>query len=116
MILDEATSAVDTQTEREIQDALENLIQGRTTIAIAHRLSTLRKADRLVVLERGRIVEVGRHDTLIDKPDGAFARLHRAQIELAGLGVNAGHTPETHEPDGQDVHKSGAPVTPEESR
>ncbi len=85
LILDEATSSVDTETEREIQEALENLIRGRTTIAIAHRLSTLRRADRLVVLERGRIVEVGRHHDLLQVPDGPFARLHRAQIELAGI-------------------------------
>jgi ATP-binding cassette subfamily B protein len=84
LILDEATSAVDTQTEREIQEALENLTRGRTTIAIAHRLSTLRRADRLVVLERGRVVEVGRHQDLLESPDGAFARYHRAQLQLIG--------------------------------
>jgi ATP-binding cassette subfamily B protein len=83
LILDEATSAVDTETELEIQEALDNLIQGRTTIAIAHRLSTLRKADRLVVMERGRIVEVGPHRELLKSPSGAYSRLHQAQLELA---------------------------------
>jgi ATP-binding cassette subfamily B protein len=81
LILDEATSSVDTETEREIQLALENLVQGRTTIAIAHRLSTLRRADRLVVVERGRITEVGPHDQLLERK-GTYARLHRAQFEM----------------------------------
>jgi ATP-binding cassette subfamily B protein len=83
LILDEATSSVDTETEREIQEALDNLIQGRTTIAIAHRLSTLSRADRLVVLERGRIAEVGHHHELLKSPAGAYSRLHKAQAELA---------------------------------
>ncbi len=82
LILDEATSSVDTETEREIQEALDNLIRGRTTIAIAHRLSTLRKADRLVVLEHGKIVEVGPPNDLLQR-SGAYSRLHRAQMELA---------------------------------
>lgn len=81
LILDEATSSVDTETEREIQQALDNLIRGRTTIAIAHRLSTLRRADRIVVLERGRIAEVGHEHELLKSP-GVFSRLHRAQLEL----------------------------------
>ncbi len=78
LILDEATSSVDTETEKEIQKALDNLVRGRTTIAIAHRLSTLRKADRLVVMDRGRIVEVGNHDALMAR-EGAYYRLYQAQ-------------------------------------
>lgn len=78
LILDEATSSVDTETEKEIQKALDNLVRGRTTIAIAHRLSTLRKADRLVVMDRGHIVEEGPHDALIARR-GAYFRLYEAQ-------------------------------------
>ena len=78
LILDEATSAVDTETEKEIQKALDNLVKGRTTIAIAHRLSTLRKADRLVVMDRGRIVEIGNHDELM-AIEGHYYKLYMAQ-------------------------------------
>ena len=78
LILDEATSSVDSETEKEIQKALENLVQGRTTIAIAHRLSTLHRADRLVVLDRGRVVEEGTHDALMAS-EGAYFNLYQAQ-------------------------------------
>jgi ATP-binding cassette subfamily B protein len=82
LILDEATSAVDTETEKEIQRALDNLVRGRTTIAIAHRLSTLRKADRLVVMDKGFVVEEGTHDALIEA-QGAYWRLYEAQQRQA---------------------------------
>jgi len=82
LIMDEATSSVDSETEKEIQKALDNLVKGRTTIAIAHRLSTLHKADRLVVLDRGEVVEVGSHDDLMAK-HGAYFKLYEAQARNA---------------------------------
>lgn len=79
LILDEATSALDTVTELQIQAALEHLMQGRTTFVVAHRLSTIRKADRIVVMEQGRIVEIGSHESLLDRA-GLYAHLHTLQV------------------------------------
>jgi ATP-binding cassette subfamily B protein len=84
LILDEATSSVDVETEKQIQESIAELIKGRTTFAIAHRLSTLRNADRLVVLEAGRIVEIGTHDELLER-NGRFAELVRLQREVAEI-------------------------------
>ncbi|WP_207671237.1 ABC transporter ATP-binding protein [Paenibacillus cymbidii] len=84
LILDEATASVDTETERQIQEAISRLVKGRTTFAIAHRLSTLRGADRLVVLERGRIVEVGTHEALLER-EGVYFKLVEAQKETSKI-------------------------------
>jgi ATP-binding cassette, subfamily B, bacterial len=82
LILDEATSSVDTESEKSIQDALAVLTRGRTTIAIAHRLSTLRNADRILVMNHGKLVEQGSHAELM-KQDGLYAKLVRIQTDLA---------------------------------
>jgi subfamily B ATP-binding cassette protein MsbA len=80
LILDEATSALDQEAERLVQEALTTLMLNRTSFVIAHRLSTVRRADAIIVLERGRVVEIGRHDDLIARPHGAYARLHELQL------------------------------------
>ena len=84
LVLDEATASVDTATEKQIQQALDHLLAGRTSIVVAHRLSTVRKADRIAVVEAGRIIEIGKHDELIKK-GGLYAKLWSIQSEHAEL-------------------------------
>ena len=89
LLLDEATSALDAESERLVQDALARLMKGRTTLVIAHRLSTVRDADLIVVMEAGRIVETGRHDALVTR-NGTYARLQRLQALGEGEEVTPG--------------------------
>ncbi|MGI9627767.1 MAG: ATP-binding cassette domain-containing protein, partial [Longimicrobiales bacterium] len=96
LILDEATSAVDTETERKIQEAIDRLVEGRTVFAIAHRLSTLARADRIFAMKDGRLVEAGTHAQLLAKPEGLYRRLHTLQREL--------HNPDEHEHDEHREH------------
>lgn len=88
LLLDEATSSLDAESERKVQTALERLMQGRTTLVIAHRLATVQKADRIVVMDQGRIVSAGRHDSLMAE-DGLYARLARMQFMSAGSSADA---------------------------
>ncbi len=80
LVLDEATSSLDAESERLVQDALANLMRDRTSFVIAHRLSTVRRADAIIALERGRVAEIGRHDELLARPGGVYAKLYAQQI------------------------------------
>jgi ATP-binding cassette subfamily B protein len=82
LLLDEATSSLDAENETLVQEALAHLMQGRTTLVIAHRLATVLSCDRILVLDRGRIVEEGTHDTLVQR-GGLYARLARLQFDTA---------------------------------
>ncbi|MGV6871065.1 ABC transporter ATP-binding protein [Pseudochelatococcus sp. B33] len=89
LILDEATSSLDSESEALIQQAIERLMQGRTTIVVAHRLSTVRAMDRILVFDRGRVVEEGGHEALLAKPDGAYKALFERQVSELGKSLVA---------------------------
>ena len=81
LLLDEATSSLDAESERVVQDALDTLLEGRTALIIAHRLSTIRDADRIFVIDKGRLAEEGGHDELFANEDGLYHHLARLQFE-----------------------------------
>jgi ATP-binding cassette subfamily B protein len=83
LLLDEATSALDTESEAAVQKALDEAMSGRTVVVIAHRLSTVVRAEKIVVMQQGRIVEEGNHETLAQAPDGLYARLNNLQRPAA---------------------------------
>ena len=98
LILDEATSSLDTEAELLVQDALATLMMNRTSFVIAHRLSTIMRADAIIVLERGRIVEIGQHDELLTR-DGVYGALYKMQLlepKRAENGIAAAEVPGAH--------------------
>ena len=90
LIFDEATASLDTDTEQKIQEAMELLTKNRTTIAIAHRFSTLKNADRLIVVEQGQVVESGKHEELFNKENGVYSKMAHMQLDAleGGKGVS----------------------------
>ena len=82
LILDEATSSLDSESERLVQEALEELMKNRTSIIIAHRLSTIREADKIIVLEKGKVIESGSHDELVSNENGLYRYLSQLQFEV----------------------------------
>jgi subfamily B ATP-binding cassette protein MsbA len=97
LVLDEATSSLDVESELLVQDALANLMRNRTTFVIAHRLSTVRRADLIVALARGEVAEIGRHEDLIGRPDGVYARLYALQVFDDGARARAEATEEEYD-------------------
>jgi subfamily B ATP-binding cassette protein MsbA len=89
LVLDEATSSLDAESEHLVQDALVRLMENRTSFVIAHRLSTVRRADAIIVLERGMVREIGRHDELLARPNGVYARLYA--LQMFDIGTTAGN-------------------------
>lgn len=108
VVLDEPTSALDLNTEAKLERDLSILCRGRTTFIVAHRLSTLHSVDRVLVFEAGRIIEDGTPDTLLARPDGAFARLNSLAVEVAGKRPDSG---QRAAPSGKDGPENGEPVS-----